>query len=140
MLAYLRRWFLLFPALIAIVVSACGGQRELPVPDLHRVRGKLTIRGEPARYVAITLEPQFGGYGLAAEAITSHDGTFELRTLSNDQPDGAAVGEYEVVLEQGSLPPDAPEGVAPTVFAGEFRPGIMVKVEKGDNTLEIDVP
>jgi len=141
MILHSKKWLLLFTALVAILgVSGCNGQRELPTPTLVLVHGKLTIRGEPGRYVTITLDPQ-GGYGLPAEALTSHDGTFELRTLSNDGvPDGAAPGEYEVVLEGGGAPPDAPEGAVPTQIAGEFRTGIIVEVKAGDSEMEIDVP
>jgi hypothetical protein len=139
MILHSKNWFLLFPAIVAIAISGCG-QKELSTPDLYPVRGRVIIRGEPARYVAITLEPQPGGHGLVAEGITSHDGTFELRTLSNNEPDGAPAGEYEVVLEEGGLPPNAPEGVVPTQIAGEFRTGIIVQVEKDDNDLEIDIP
>ena len=139
MIVHSKIWFPFFPAILAIVASGCG-QKELSVPDLHPVRGTLTIRGEPARYVGITFEPQ-GGYGLQAEGLTSHDGTFELRTLSNDGlPDGAAAGEYEVVLDTGGTPEDAPEGAVATQVGMEFHTGIIVKVEKGDNDLDIDVP
>jgi hypothetical protein len=101
----------------------------------------LTLRGEPARYVSITFDPQPGGHGFPAIGQTSHDGTFELRTLSNDGvPDGAVAGEYEVVLEPGEVPENAPEGAVATQFTGEFRTAVTVLVEEKENDLEIDIP
>jgi hypothetical protein len=141
MATYARNSFFLLLALLAAGAAGCGPS-ELPKPRLHRVRGTLTIRGEPARYVTITFEPLSGSHGFIAEGQTSHDGSFELRSFSNEgEPDGAAAGEYEVVLEgAGGAPPDAPEGIVGTKFEGEFRTGIIVLVEEKDNDIAIDVP
>jgi hypothetical protein len=126
---------------ISLGNSGCG-HTELPAPRLYPVRGKVTIHGEPARYVTITLQPVPDDGRAEATGTTSHDGTFEISTLSNDGiPDGAMPGEYEVVLVAcEATPADLPEGVVPTQFSGEFRTSIVVEVKKEDNDLEIEVP
>src|SRR5689334_8229017 len=101
-------------SLAAWLLAGCG-PRELPKKDTYPVQGKVTLHGLPAAFVIVRLEPAPQTKGVAAEATTKADGTFELRTYSNVDKDGAAPGEYRVVLEEydpvrsGPLPAGSPK-------------------------------
>jgi hypothetical protein len=101
------------------------------------------IHGEPARFVHITLQPTDAKVGAEAEGFTGEDGSFALRTFSNDgTPDGVIPGEYRVILEAydpvraGAIP----DGAIPTPIAGEFDTGLVVEILAGENDLAVDVP
>lgn len=126
---------------LALLAAGCG-QKELPLEDRSPVRGTIHLRGEPARYVIVRFEPTQPGKGLEADGFTDENGNFILRTYSNDEPDGAVPGEYEVVLE-GYDPVRAgpiPEGAVPTQLTGEFRTGVTVVIHSEANALLIDIP
>jgi hypothetical protein len=132
---------ILCSAVFAICVAPGCGQRELPKPELVPVRGKVILRGEPARYVVVRLNAMAGAW--ESTGFTSEDGSFELRTLSNsDEPDGAVPGEYEVTLEpyDPATCGPIPKGAVPTQLAGDFNTGQVVLVSSGDNELLIDIP
>jgi hypothetical protein len=121
-------------------VSACG-QRELPKPKLVPVRGRVTLRGEPARFVTVRLSDTGGHW--ESTGFTDVDGNFELRTLTNEgEPDGAVPGEYEVTLEpyDPATCGPIPKGAVPTQLAGEFNTGQLALVSSGENELIIDIP
>jgi hypothetical protein len=129
--------------LILFVVLAAGcGQKELPSERTYPVRGTVRLRGEPASYVIIRLEPVEPGKGLAADGFTDADGAFTLRTYSNDEPDGVVPGLYQVILEEydpvqaGAIP----EGAVPTQIKGEFKTNVTVEIKGEESDLPIDIP
>jgi hypothetical protein len=127
-------------AAVLCFVTGCG-QRELPKPKLAIVRGKVILRGEPARYVTVRFNDTGGRW--ESFGFTDEYGSFELRTLSNsDEPDGAVPGEYEVSLEpyDPATCGPIPKGAVPTQLAGEFDTGQLVLVSSGDNDVIIDIP
>jgi hypothetical protein len=124
------------------LLSAGCGQRTLPVAKTHPASGKITIKGEPAAFVLVTLRPT-DSKGVQATGKTNQEGAFELRTYSNTgEPDGAVPGDYTVILEghnpvkMGGLP----EGAKPTEIKGEMDTGITIQITDGDNSLSIAVP
>jgi hypothetical protein len=127
-------------ALMVCFIAGCG-QRELPKPDMAPVRGKIMVRGEPARYVMIRLNSKDGRY--ESTGFTDEEGTFELRTLSNSgEPDGAVPGEYTVTLEPYDpvTCPPIPKDAVPTQLAGDLKVDQVIVVESGDNDVLVDVP
>ena len=127
----------------AVVLCAAGGcgQRELPKPERAPVRGRVMLRGEPARYVTVRFNDTGGKW--ESHGFTDGDGYFELRTLANDgEPDGAVPGEYEVTLEPydpaicGPIPKEA----VPTRLAGDFSTGQILLISSGSNDLLVDIP
>jgi hypothetical protein len=139
-----RRLFA-FP-LVALALLAAGcGPSQLAHNALYPTRGKVTLHGEPAAFVIIHLEPTEPNKGVYAEGITKDDGTFQLRTYSNDEPDGAAPGQYHVVLEPfdgvRAVGTTLPAGVKPTpIPEAEWHTGVVVEVKAEDNDLDINVP
>jgi len=125
----------------AIVIAGCG-QKQLPKETLYPAHGTVRLRGEPAKYVIVRLEPTTPGKGLSADGYTGEDGEFVLRTYSNNEPDGVVPGEYEVILEgyDGTQMGSIPVGAVPTQVVGEFKTGVLVEVRAEDNQLEIDIP
>jgi hypothetical protein len=129
-----------FLCLVALV-AGCG-QRTLPVAKTYPAAGRVTLKGEPAAFVFVTLKPT-GKKGAEATGKTNENGEFELRTFSNTgDNDGAVPGDYNVVLtgyepvKMGRIPP----GSKPTEISGEMDTGITIQITDGDNTLSIDVP
>jgi hypothetical protein len=141
-----QRWFFFVPLLLSAALFAGCGQKELPKSQLYPARGKVMINGEPARYVIVHLSP-VGGKGGEAHGVTGNDGTFELRTYSQEGPDGALPGEYTVEIE-GYDPVQAigvtrlPDGAKPTkVPKGLDTSKITVEIVEGeDNDLLINIP
>jgi hypothetical protein len=141
----LIRWRLRFVCLFVAVLTLAGCGRELRKPDLYPVHGRLLWKGEPVRFAILTLEPMDATSGLGADGKTDEDGSFTLRTLSNENdPDGVAPGHYRLRVE----PYDAliygalPTGATPTDFHGGGlvvdNPPIEIRAE--DNELNLDIP
>lgn len=126
---------------LGLLGSGCG-QRSLSVSKTYPATGRVTLQGEPAAFVLVTLKPA-DKKGVEATGKTNENGEFELRTYSNTgDPDGAVPGEYTVVLtgyepvKMGRIPP----GSKPTKITGEMETGIAIEITDGDNNLTIDVP
>jgi hypothetical protein len=128
---------------ILLALLLLGGcSRQLSQKTLYPTRGRVQLRGEPAAFVIVHLEPTSNGKGVSAEGMTKKDGTFELRTYSNEEPDGAAAGEYHVILEEFDpiravgvkIPPGAKPTPLPTT---EWNTGVVIDVESQDNDLQI---
>jgi hypothetical protein len=138
----MRRLLVAMLCLSLTLLVGCG-QRSLPVEKTYPAQGKVTIKGEPARFVIVNFEPVERGKGAPAHASTDAEGRFSLRTYSNDEPDGAVPGEYKITLEDfdptrvGAVP----EGEKPTKLPAEAKnPEITLVVKSGDNdNLDIDI-
>jgi hypothetical protein len=126
---------------LGLLGGGCG-QRSLSVSKTYPAAGRVTLKGEPAAFVLVTLKPT-DKKGVEATGKTNENGEFELRTFSNTgDADGAVRGDYNVVLtgyepvKMGRIPP----GSKPTEISGEMDTGISVQITDGDNNLTIDVP
>jgi hypothetical protein len=136
-------WFRFGFALSSLALLAGCGQRELPKATAYPTRGKVLWHGEPVCYAVIDLAPATGSGGAEADGSTGEDGTFTLRTFSNEgEPDGAVPGEYVVNLKPwdpvrfGPLP----KGAKPTQIPGEFNTGVTIEVKAEDNDLIVEIP
>ena len=114
-------------------IVGCGGQRTLSTKQTYPVTGKLTMKGEPVAFAIIHFNPK-DGKGAEAKGYTAADGTFQLRTYSNSDMDGAAAGEYEVEVE----PFNGPEFMGPQPKAGEKPTQIPLEARKPSIVVEID--
>lgn len=128
--------------LIVCTLSILGCGADLKERRTYPVHGRILYNGEPARYVIIELEPLKPGRGCAADGTTDGEGNFELRTYSNEGPDGAVPGDYKVTVYSGGrkAPEDGEAGEAP---AGTILPATLeteVTIEATDNDLEISLP
>jgi hypothetical protein len=128
--------------LIAFLVAGCG-QSELAKTTTYPAEGKVLIHGEPAAFVMVYLQPVDGGAGAEATGVTGEDGTFQLRTYSNEDFDGAVPGHYEVTLEPydavGAVAVPLPPGAKPTQLP-KLDGKIVVEVKAENNNLEINIP
>jgi hypothetical protein len=134
------------PGLVASALLAAGcGPSQLPKNATYPANGKVLLHGQPAAFVIVHLEPTTPNKGVAAEGVTGQDGTFQLRTYSNEDFDGAAPGEYAVTLEEfdpvRAVGIKLPPGIKPTpVPGGELKTDVVLEVKTEDNNLEIVVP
>jgi hypothetical protein len=81
---------------LSVFVSGCGGGGNAGGPDTVKVSGNLTIGGNAASGVQITLAPITNGLQ-PASGITDDTGYFSLTTGQTGKP-GAMIGKYKVVL------------------------------------------
>jgi hypothetical protein len=142
MMLVLRRPLRFAFLFVALVVAGCG-QSELAKNTTYPVDGKVLIHGEPASFIMVSLQPVAGSSGAEATGVTGEDGTFQLRTYSNEDFDGAVPGQYEVTLEEYNpveavATPVPPGGKRTPVPKLENK--ILVEVKAESNTLEINIP
>jgi hypothetical protein len=126
---------------LAFVVAGCS--QELPKKEAYPTRGRVLLHGKPVSFAAIRLDPTDPAQGMPADGTTDADGMFELRTYSNEEPDGVVPGSYEVVLNDPSddISVPMPKGAKPTKIPKEIsRTGVIVQIVAGDNELDIKIP
>jgi hypothetical protein len=89
--------FLSFTLLLALV--GCGGaEGQKPV---YPVSGKVTMAGAPIAKATVIFQP-LGKDQAVATAITDAQGVYKLTTY--DSYDGAAAGQYEVMVTKTAAP------------------------------------
>jgi hypothetical protein len=81
-------WFILTAAVV------CGGC--IGSPRLEPAEGRVTLDGEPAGGVVVSLYPAEGSFEWAARGVTDGSGDFVLRSRSGAS--GAPAGRYKVTL------------------------------------------
>jgi hypothetical protein len=132
----------LLVGVFCLFLVGCG-KKELKQETVYPTKGTIIYNGEPARFVVVRFV-SVGKGGAEATAVTNEQGEFELRTYSNEDPDGAPPGEYKVVIEgydplkSGGAPKGAkpPTKVDKTVESKE-----TYTVKEDENELgEIKVP
>jgi hypothetical protein len=131
----------LVPMLVVLGAAGCGG--SLSQKTLYQVQGRVLVNGEPDRFVSVELTPEETGKGLQAEGHTDADGRFQLRTYSNEEPDGVAAGTYKVQVQNwniqryGAIPTDAkPTTISPEVTAATK----VVEISGQQDDLVIEIP
>jgi hypothetical protein len=128
--------------LSALLVAGCG-PKDLPRKTLHQVNGRLVWQGAPVAFVTVHFEPVKEG-GVEATGITNEKGEFTLRTYRNDESDGAAPGDYKIVLE--NYDPvrvgNVPKGQKATILPPRsLKPDITKTIPSEDTDLgEITLP
>jgi hypothetical protein len=126
----------------ATAAGGCGGERPLSLKKTYPVSGKVTLNGKPVAFAIVRLTPK-EGKGADATGYTGADGTFQLRTYSNTEMDGAALGEYQVEVEPFNGPqfmgPKPKEGEKPTQIPPESR-SLDTVIVIDENTSEIEIP
>ena len=75
-----------------LVPLGCGEAPRLP--SLYPAVGRIYLNGVPVRYGRVHLQPIDPGRGVTCWGNIGPDGTFTLRTFTDD--DGAAAGDYNV--------------------------------------------
>lgn len=131
--------------LLALLFPTIGcGDTEDGRMTVYRVRGKVTVDGQPAdgaRVVLYGATPDLQGYGTVAPAgVTNENGEFQLR--SYDPNDGAPAGKFNVTIH---WPEPIPEGADEEMYepkdrlAGRYlnpqQSGLSVEVPKGGGEL-----
>jgi len=134
--------------LVAVLgLVGCGPSGPSTVP----VKGTLTIDGQPADNVSITLSPLDSKLPTASGQVKN--GAFQLFTGSQGKP-GAVPGKYKVVLSQmqtaspeelkamyvkGGGPPPSPKRSFAEKYTQASTSDKEVEVKSGPNDLKIDV-
>jgi hypothetical protein len=79
-------------ALLAVVMTGCGGKGTTPV------QGVVTLEGTPVAGATVLFMPDSQDEGRPASGFTLPDGTFRLTTYRTD--DGALPGPYRVLVQK----------------------------------------
>jgi hypothetical protein len=131
-----RRVFLL--AACALATASCGGPGE----GLYAVRGKVFYKGEPATGATVSFVRKAGdrSHDPTPQGVVGEDGSF---TLSGPTGEGAAAGEYAVLVEwkEGAGGRGrAPALSAPDRLKGRYlnaaKPLLSAEVKAAANDLE----
>lgn len=135
-----RRWRLASAAVLAIGLTGCGTEPELP---LVPVSGTVTYQGEPLSHGAVVFMPESGTTGPQAVGHIQADGTFQMQTAGQS---GAVVGKHRVAVhcrqqpkpaEQRSMGP-APKSLIPEKYSNPETSSLQIDVPKGgDNDADI---
>ncbi len=83
--------------ILGFVLAGCSSDKpagDTPRAKVYKVKGKITMAGNPVADAAVTFSPK--GEQPAATGRTGADGTYTLRTY--DEGDGAAAGDYVVLV------------------------------------------
>lgn len=127
---------ILLAAVLAATASGCGKRAR----DLAPVTGKVTYRGQPLHFGAVSLHPESGQH---ATAIIKPDGTFELSTP--EEGAGVPVGKCHVRIvcyenQNPELPPRQPgthftlgKSLIPLKYTSCQTSGITVEVNPDKN-------
>jgi hypothetical protein len=134
----------LFVALagLVLVLSGCGKEAKMEVPQTYPVKGKLTDKtGAPLADAHIQFSPASGADNqLIINAVSDANGTFSLQTRHmNDAAgrllrEGAPEGEYKLTV-MPKIEYDQLKGPPPTAT---WKPTTF-KVQPSDNTVTVEV-
>jgi len=140
------------------MLAGCSGDVQQG-GKLAPVKGKVTIKGAPAKGVQINLYPTGGSKSPMASGNCKDDGTYVISNA--DGREGAAPGKYKVVLVQitgggaggntaytgGAAAPKNPNvrpGMPDPTFPDEWLTADTspkeVEIKSGDNTVNVDIP
>lgn len=147
------RWTMVV-AMSGCLVALAGCSGSVDGPDTVPVKGTLTIGGQPANDLLITLAPVDSKLQGASGSVSN--GAFELVT-GNQGKRGAMVGRYKVVLsakgtsDQAAAAQKYSKGGAAASKSAEKKPFAdkygsaatsdkEVEVKAGANDLKIEIP
>jgi hypothetical protein len=114
------------------------------MPDLGRVRGRITVEGQPFANVRVTLNPVVAKTEIngktqtigSATALTDAEGNYEVQYTKGVW--GAPVGKVRVSLEPEIATPENIRKI-PASFAGNSGPQIEVKATGNDGAFDFDL-
>lgn len=121
--------------LIVVSLVGCGGNPA-------KVSGVVTLNGEPLSRGSVGFTPIAGG--MKAVGVIQSDGNFELKT---NRERGLQFGEHQatvVALEPGKVdphggPPIPGKHITPKRYGNTKTSGLQFNVEKGRNTIDIEL-
>lgn len=113
----------------------CGGKPA-------KVSGIVTVDGKPLEQGTVAFSP--ADRGMRASGIIQSDGSYVIRT---NRDSGLEIGEYEVAVASRELlfpggpdyPPMPGKYLAPKRYGRTQTSGLRFNVEKGSNTIDIDL-
>jgi hypothetical protein len=119
---------------LLLALAGCGGR-------LVKVTGKLTYKGQPVPYTAVTFVPDDGSR--PSMGMTDEQGNFTLQNSRTES--GAPRGPGTVVLEYGLTSEEGPPKVSKEVqavikkYADPKKSDLHYDITKSGQYLEIDL-
>jgi hypothetical protein len=125
---------------VCLLICGCGS-KPADRPDVHPVRGRLLIGGQPTPGACVTLHA-LGNTGAAKfmpHGRVEPDGSFRLSTFNTF--DGAPVGKYALCVVWPGPPPkgegddvDGPDRLR-NIYADPKRPATQVEIARDTTEL-----
>lgn len=119
-------------ALLVLALPGCGEAG----PELFPVRGTVTYQGQPLPLGNVMFIP---ANGPAATATIAPDGSYSLRAVAGEHRVvvTAIQTTSETVIDEQSYHPPPP--LIPPKFGRAETSGLVVTVESGDNSIDLDL-
>jgi hypothetical protein len=128
------------PVAIAGMLALAGcSSKPADQPPLGRVRGKITMNGQPLPGVDVVFVPE---KGRPSEATTDKSGRYDLSYIGSTK--GAKLGPHKVLIRPAEISPDevsgdgskpvAPRPVVPAKYNKHSE--LTAEVKAGSNTID----
>lgn len=135
-----------------LLMTGCG--RHIG-PEVHPVRGIVTLDGDPLEAATVGFTPVDSSTGLPATGVTDAEGVYTLTTVQGGKPGGGAmIGDYLVTIDKISVeeqpprsrkpsapgsepaPPPTPmfRSLIPEAYGRRTTSGLRVTVDRGSNS------
>jgi hypothetical protein len=145
---------------VAFALAGCSSSGQ---PPTYPVKGTVTMKGQPVTSATVVFVPPEGASYQAATGITDSSGHFELSTFTGD--DGAQAGDYNIKVSKfdsreptkeeqrnylsyeeeqklqfgDDLPTPPARNLLPPKYNNEATSGFTFTVNKGQNTVELNL-
>jgi hypothetical protein len=130
-------WTLILFA-VPLTTAACGGCGSSDHPDLGRVRGTVTLDGEPLADATVAFYPD---EGRASVGTTDSDGEYELTYVGDTR--GAVLGPHKVRItmlkEDASAEDTVRQATEPIPARYNAQTTLSAEVKEGKNTFDFDL-
>ena len=114
------------------ILSGCaGGDVGIKPPPLGKVRGTITLDGDPLADALVQFDP---GTARGSSGMTDGEGVYKLSF--DEKTEGAAVGEHKVRIMTKVA---AGEGAERVPAKYNEKSELKATVEEGDNSLDFDL-
>jgi hypothetical protein len=127
-------WHCAVLGVVAILLAGCGGKPS-------QVSGTVTLDGKTIERGMVGFTPANGG--MRASGVIESDGTY---TLTTNRDSGLEPGEYMVTVVSREPGPPATTGppapgpyITPQHYAAEATSGLKFTVERGSNTIDLEL-
>ncbi len=123
----------LFALVLAVVATGCGeAPPKIPIPELGKVSGKVTLGGEPLAGATVVFEPaDLAPDRRESRAVTGADGTYEMIYI--DDVKGAVLGPLTVRITKL----ENERQIVPEKYNESSQD--VREVKAGENTFDFDL-
>ncbi len=136
-LKWTRKSILGAATLLLLAIPGCGGDG---IGDVVPASGTVTLDGEPAADITISLMPQAGVKGRGGYARSDQNGNFEMMVVDAEGP-GVLPGKYQVLFQKYTMPDGSPIPPDAMVQEGDIVNQLPpIYADPGSSPVYADIP